>query len=401
MYVLSFFVCIASALAVPTQRFLNAGKLQIVPPNAASKGVASNLESMPLRLHKHLLLGEVTLGDGRSFQALIDTGSGNLAVPSSNCASPGCRGRRGFDPDEDETGSFVSGTSDLHLAFATGKMAGTGFRGKVCLGHVCGQAGFLVSAWESPEFARYSFDAILGLGPPGQALRPEFNVISAFSKQKAMPEAAFLLSLSSQGNSSLTMGSTGVFGANATSAANATHSAGTPPWLAADARHGEWAVHLSDINLDGKASGACGTQGCRAVLDSGCSGIALPEPALKALESRLKLHGCTPGAIQELPTLGFVFGNGRTYEVGPDKYVEVATPKEGDDSEAAVPHCRLVIRPTGDFSSRTAILGLPFLLDRDIVFDQGNMRVGLADAALGKGAEESASSAIPSDLAQL
>merc|ERR1719183_2111965 len=117
-------------------------------------------------------------------------------------------------------------------------MQGSAFQGKVCLGHACGQAAFLVAAWESPDFARFSFDAILGLGPPRQALRPEFNIISALSKQAVLPQPAFFLSLRSHGNSSLTLGSSGNFGANT------THTPSLPPWLAADARHGEWAVHL-------------------------------------------------------------------------------------------------------------------------------------------------------------
>lgn len=379
MYALTLCACISLSLAAPLQRFLHRRQL---PPRAAKNGtVATHSALSPLSLQHHLLLCEVKLGDGRSFKALVDTGSGNLVVPSADCSSPGCRGRRGFESDEDPDGNFLAGATDLHLAFATGKLSGMGWHGKVCLGNVCGQAGFLVAAWESPEFARFNFDAILGLGPPRQALRPEFSVISAFAQQTVMPEAAFMLSLRSHGNSSLMMGSTGFF------SSSDTHNRSLPPWLAADARHGEWAVHLSDIALDGKASGACGKQGCRAVLDSGCGGIALPEPALKQLERRLKLRGCTQEAIQELPTLGFVLGNGHTYEVRPDRYVEFATVSESDDLDSdnhdSAPHCRLLINPTGGDSTRTAILGLPFLLDRDIAFDQGRMRIGLADAMLG------------------
>lgn len=334
-------------------------------------------EAMPLRLQQHLLICDVSLGDGRSFKALVDTGSGNLAVPSADCSSPGCRGRRGFEPEEDTAGHFLPGSSDLHLSFATGKLSGSAFQGKVCLGHTCGEIGFLVAAWESPEFSRFNFDAILGLGPPRQALRPEFNIIGALAKQAVLPQPSFMLSLRSSGNSSLTLGSSGDF------QANTTEGSKLPAWLPADARHGEWAVHLKDIAVDGKASGACGDKGCRAVLDSGCAGIALPAPVLKQLGRRLELHGCSDYAIQELPVLGFVLGNGHTYELHPERYVEVATSRPSDEleEEDSGPHCRLRIQSSGDFA-RTAILGLPFLLDRDVVFDQGRMRIGLADMVL-------------------
>merc|ERR1719183_1142109 len=256
-------------------------------------------------------------------------------------------------------------------------MQGSAFQGKVCFGHLCGQGGFLVAAWESPEFARFGFDAILGLGPPRQALRPEFNLIGQLTKQAILPEASFILSLRSQGNSSLTLGSTGKFGDN-------TSQTGLPNWLVADARHGEWAVPLQDIAVDGKGMGVCGAKGCRAVLDSGCGAIVLPEPALKLLRKRLKLGGCSQEAIQELPTLGFVLGNGHTYQVSPEKYVEFAHPSESADlstDDDSGPHCRLQIQSSGEDYTRTAILGLPFLLDRDIAFDQGRMRIMLADAA--------------------
>jgi hypothetical protein len=359
------------------------GFLQLQRTPTQSRGnaklVSSRTEQVPLQVKQKLLICEVTLGDGRSFKALVDTGSGNLAVPSADCRSQGCRGRRGFEPEDDTTGRFLPGATDLHLSFATGKLAGSGFEGKVCFGHVCGQAGFLVAAMESAEFQHFSFDGILGLGPPRQALAPGFNIIGSLAKQGALPSAAFVLSLRSQGNSSLKLGGLGRFGDEIASA-----NSSFPGWLKADARHGEWAVDLQDIKVDGQASQACAKEGCRAVLDSGCGGIALPAHVLKSIEKRLRMDGCSERAIQELPTLGFVFGNGHTYNLRPEKYVEMSTARISqqltDDDSDDIPHCRLLIHPTGEYSMRTAILGLPFLFDRDIAFDQGHMRVALADA---------------------
>lgn len=85
----------------------------------------------PLRYEQHLLIADISLGDGRSFRALIDTGSGNLAVPSADCSSPGCkgRGRRGFEAGEDSSGHLLPGASDLSLTFSTGTMQGSAFQG--------------------------------------------------------------------------------------------------------------------------------------------------------------------------------------------------------------------------------------------------------------------------------
>lgn len=376
--VVLFLASVALSVAVPVRPSLRSAKVQASAGAAPKELAVHRVQPIPLRLEHSLLICDVELGDGRSFKALVDTGSGNLAVPSAACTSGGCRNVRGFAPNEDESGHFLAGASDLHLGFATGRLEGSGFEGKVCFGIVCGQAGFLVAAFESAEFAHYGFNAVLGLGPPRQALRPEFNVIGALAKQASLPKAAFLLSLRSDGKSSMTLGSTGDFGAS-------THATSLPDWLAADARHGEWAVHMLDIAVDGKKSNACGKKGCRAVLDSGCAGIALPAAVLKKLGKRLLLQGCSKEAISEMPVLGFVLGNGHTYELHPEKYVEVATKRPDDDLSADAdddsgPHCRLRIQASKDFA-RTAILGLPFLLDRDVAFDQGHMRVGLADSA--------------------
>lgn len=356
---------------------------------------SAEIEGAALWISHHLLVCKVALGDGHTFTALVDTGSGNLAVPAANCDSPGCQHHQRFHPDWDSSGSFMgSDTSDLELSFATGRLQGSGFNGRVCLGHVCGTVGFVVAAFESKEFKDLPFDAVLGLGPPRQALAPGFNLLSALVKQRVVPDQAFVLSLRSRGNSSILLGSYGSFRSDTN--ASSTKSAGEllqvpaparSPWLVADARHGEWAVPLLDVLVDGRGIHACGGNGCRAVLDTGCTGLALPKLALEKLKRSLGLEGCSAGAVNALPRLGFLLGNGLTYEIHPGRLVEFSNPEREEDAkaisnDAAVEntgHCRLMLHEIDDFS-RTVILGLPFLLDRDILFDQGRMLVGLTGA---------------------
>jgi len=333
-----------------------------------------------LRLRKRLLLGEVRLGDGVTFTALLDTGSGNLVVPSVNCASLGCQGHRRFHPEDDETGRFISqDSSEVSLSYASARLTGNGFEGRVCLGGACGHAGFVVAAWESDVFKNLEFDAILGLGPPGQAASGNFNVLRALAQQAALPVAAFVLSMRSQGNSSVVFGSLGALGGstangNASAVATDTGAAlGSSPgvWLPVDVRHGEWAVPLADVSLDDSRLGMCGSAGCRAVLDSGCPGITLPAPAFGQLGAQLVPEDCSPGAISALPSLRLVLADSHVHEVMPQQYVEVS---EKDPSK-----CRPLVFPAEDFSNRTVILGVPFLLDRDVVFDQERMRIGVLE----------------------
>mmetsp|Transcript_129510 Transcript_129510/g.242267 ORF Transcript_129510/g.242267 Transcript_129510/m.242267 type:complete len:403 (-) Transcript_129510:54-1262(-) len=362
------------------------------------QGSDAGAEGAAVWISHHLLVCNVALGDGHTFTALVDTGSGNLAVPAANCESPGCQHHQRFHPDWDSSGSFLgSDTTDLSLSFATGHLEGSGFNGRICLGHVCGNVGFVVAAFESQEFQDLPFDAVLGLGPPRQALAPGFNILSALVQQGVVPHQAFVLSLRSRGNSSMLLGGYGNFsewtsGANATSAKPAGELLQVSPpvhalWLAADARHGEWAVPLLDVLVEGRGVGACGGKGCRAVLDTGCTGLALPKLAMEKLKRLLRLDGCSAGAINALPRLGFLLGNGLTYEIHPERLVEFSNAELEEDAKAVSDnaaaddgaHCRLMVNEIDAFS-RTVMLGLPFLLDRDILFDQGRMRVGLTGA---------------------
>lgn len=312
---------------------------------------------------------EIRIGGdpGTSMTALVDTGSGNIVAPSSACVSPGCQGHHRFRAEDDDDGHFVgSATADIKLRYGSGYLAGSGFQSRICIGEgACGRSNFVMAASESEDFAKFPFDAILGLGPLGQAAGDDFNIVDSLTKQGVLPYASFALQLRASGNSSLT------FGVNVSNTSGQELS-----WFPADARHGEWAVPLADFAVDGSRLQACGEkgccpQGCKAVVDSGTAGIAVPKRVHQMLAAKLKVSDCTD--LGSLPTLGVVLGD-RTFGISPQHYVEI--------SKVDASHCRLLVRPIDDGeTTRTVILGQPFLLGRTALFDQAAMRIGLSDAA--------------------
>lgn len=310
------------------------------------------------------------MGNGKNFTALIDTGSGNLVVASSNCISNGCKGHRRFRPEDDDTGRLAANASgELQLSYAGAQLAGNGFESRVCLGGACGRASFVLAAWESVAFRDLSFDAILGLGPLHQAVSPNFSVLRTLTAQAALPSASFTLSLRSDGASTATFGSLAM-----PPAGHGADEAEPPTWLAVDKKHGEWAVHLEDVLVDGKRTVACPHAGCRAILDTGCPDLVLPAAALDSVRAHLPLDDCSPGSIAALPSLRLAWGEGgHQHEVRPQHYVDVS-----DDDP---PRCRLLLSAADSFGTRTAVLGLPFFLGRDVAFDQDLMRVGISDTA--------------------
>lgn len=313
----------------------------------------------PLQFDHHVFTCQVLLGDGHTFSALVDTGSGNLVVPGEACNTPACKRHQRFRPEEDDDGHFIrAASSEISLSYSTGHLTGNGFESRVCLDkEICGQAGFVVAAYESDDFKPFQFDGILGLGPPHQAAQEDFNIVGALARQGALGAPVFSLVIRASGISTLSFG-------------GGEDPGDAEAWLPADSRHGEWAIPLADIVVDSTMQRLCpSSAGCRAILDSGCAGIAVPKEAAAKLTKALAASDCS--SVSDLPTLGFAIGN-RTYNVAPEQYVEVS---ESDPSR-----CRLRVQAIDDGeATRTVILGLPFLTGKRVTFDQGAMRIHIAE----------------------
>lgn len=335
--------------------------------------------SEPLRYETRLFTATLRMGDGSNLDVLIDTGSGDLVVASAACSTAGCGKHRRFQPAGDSRGHFLgTNAADIHLSYATGDALGEGFEGRVCFAKTCGRMSFIVASWESSDFARYEFDAVLGLGP--RSLAEGFGLVDAFARQGALQAPTFSLDLRDGGNSSLSLGVRGAPpgavapGANEsiTSIANTIYSIGNSSvrWLPVGRDSNgddssEWAVAMVDIALGDVLLDACGAKECRAVLDSGCGGIALPAQAAKRLKSALRVGDCS--ALGDLPRLDVLIG-GQRYAVGPERYMRV--------SKTNASHCWPLIYEQPEDTKGVAVLGLPFLLGRRTTFDAGAMMVG-------------------------
>lgn len=333
---------------------------------------------LPLRFEGRVFVTTLGFAGGQKVQAIVDTGSGSITVPSERCDTPGCKGHRHFKPDWDDDGHFLAGDgqSDIHLTYAAGTLVGTGFEGRVCLGAACGTAKFIVAVFESEEFSRYKFDAVLGLGLPRQAYRSGFCVIDALREQGVLRSTSFAISWPRGGSPSLHLGiatgdidgnSSVATAFNATNVGDASENKGTA-WLPVDVRHGEWAITMQDVGFGSSWLSACGEAGCRAVVDSGCAGIALPQSVAARLAKEIDLGDCSQ--LGYLPSLWIRIG-GQNYEISPEDYVEV--------SRVDASKCRLAVSEMPDSTTtRTAILGVPFFAGRRLVFERAAMRIGIA-----------------------
>lgn len=333
--------------------------------------------SESLRYETRLFTATLKMSDGSNLDVLVDTGSGDFVVASSACDTAGCGKHRRFQPALDSHGHFLgTNAAEIHLSYATGDVLGEGFEGQVCVAKTCGRMSFIVASWESVDFAHYKFDAVLGLGPKQLSFADGFNFITAFAHQGALQAPTFSLDLrNGDGNPTLSLGVPGAPpGAIAPGAkqsiasiAASIYSIGNSSvqWLPVAKDSSEWAVPMVDVVFGDVRLDVCGATDCRAVLDSGCGGIALPAKVAQRVKSTLHAGDCS--ALGDLPRLDFFIG-GQKYAVGPERYMKV--------SEANASHCWPLIYEQPKDVVGMAVLGLPFLLGRRTTFDAGSMMVG-------------------------
>jgi len=366
-------------------------KLSMLALRQQSGGM-SDTKSIRLEERNHVYCGPVTIGStGQQLNVVFDTGSANLIVRSASCATPGCNGPhsgQSFNPAKSASGAFVNWSGkktdkaharNLAVDFASGQVAGLAFEDRVCLaGGMCAnRARFLLAHYESDDFAKYEFDGILGLAPGGPlSMGMGFSVLDDLAQEGALTKRifAFFLSGADDEDSEVTIGGF-----------NNDRMAGDLTWLRANTLHGGWGVDMSDMLVGGKKQSLCGWSDCLAQLDSGCSGIGMPEGMTDKVAQNI---GFTANVSQcmnpaaSLPAIGFVLG-GINFELSPREYVDVS---KNDPTR-----CRLHFHdlPRDGFSGPSpVVLGHPFLMRYYSVYDREHLRIGLAPAT-GQGSDRS------------
>jgi gastricsin len=318
-------------------------------------------------VHKLAYFGTVEVGTPRqSFSVVMDTGSGNLIVPSEDCQSEACRSHRRFVRGNSSTMGAVSCEGDggspddeITVTFGTGKIEGRCFSDRVCLGSACAEARFIAASSESSSpFEAFAFDGILGLALVGMAQAPAFSVMSLLTEGRALHRPIFsvFMSNSDDETSEVTFG-----------AVKEEHMASELFWVPVTGTAGYWEITMADIAIGNETTGIC--TDCRVAVDTGTSQLAGPSDIIDSLTQHLNLSSSCEN-YDSLPDLGFVIG-GRILSLAPGEYVD----RTGSS-------CRLALMPLDlpPPNGPLFIFGIPFLQKYYSVYDWANSRVGLAVA---------------------
>eukprot|EP00421_Protoceratium_reticulatum_P018150 CAMPEP_0168383458 /NCGR_PEP_ID=MMETSP0228-20121227/13913_1 /TAXON_ID=133427 /ORGANISM="Protoceratium reticulatum, Strain CCCM 535 (=CCMP 1889)" /LENGTH=717 /DNA_ID=CAMNT_0008396609 /DNA_START=126 /DNA_END=2279 /DNA_ORIENTATION=- len=282
--------------------------------------------------YKSAYWGTINVGSPpMPFKVVFDTGSGHLILPSTYCHSETCRAhqryRRSYSKtakDIDYDGTIVKPgqpRDQITVSFGTGEVTGIFIEDIVCLdGNGNWQAGTpaqqlasreympegcmvmrTIAATEMSEdpFQSFTFDGVLGLGLSGLSQAPEFNFLSVvansvrtWGSQQPQLFAVFLAN-NEEEESVVTIGGY-----------VEEHLQGPLAWNPVlHPELGHWMLEIKSLRIDDEPVAFC-SEGCRAVVDTGTSLLAVPSAVFPEIYELLRHpsqapdFSCTGGGPQ-------------------------------------------------------------------------------------------------------
>lgn len=309
---------------------------------------------------------EISIGTPpQEFKVVLDTGSSNLWVPSSDCGSIACYLHSKYDHSASST--YKKNGSSFEIRYGSGELSGYVSQDTVTIGDLKIKDQLFAEATSEPglAFAFGRFDGIMGLGydtisvnkiPP-----PFYQMLDQGLIDE--PVFAFYLSDTSSGDDS-----EATFGG-----VNEDHYSGKLTKIPLR-RKAYWEVDLDAITF-GDATAEIDNTGV--ILDTGTSLIALPSTLAELLNKEIGAKKSFNGQYtvdcskrDSLPDLTFTL-TGHNFTIGPYDYIlEVQGSCISSFMGMDFPE------PAGPL----AILGDAFLRKWYSVYDLGSNSVGLAKA---------------------
>ncbi|OQE40839.1 hypothetical protein PENCOP_c005G07799 [Penicillium coprophilum] len=310
---------------------------------------------------------EISIGTPpQTFKVVLDTGSSNLWVPSSQCSSIACFLHTKYDSSSSST--YEKNGTEFEIRYGSGSLSGFVSKDTLQIGDLKVKGQDFAEATNEPglAFAFGRFDGILGLGYDTISVNGMVPPFYHMINQKLVDEPVFAFYLGDANkegdNSEATFG--GI---------DKNHYTGELIKIPLR-RKAYWEVELNSIAL---GNNVAELEDTGVILDTGTSLIALPSTMAELLNKEI---GATKGFTGQysvdcdkrdsLPDLTFTLG-GHKFTIGPYDYIlEVQGSCISSFMGMDFPE------PVGPL----AILGDAFLRRWYSVYDVGNNAVGLAKA---------------------
>lgn len=324
--------------------------------------------------HASEYFGKIQIGTPQQeFTVVFDTGSGNLLIPSKQCADEACTSHKRFDAyksssavdiafaDQPDKPVSKGGERDVvSITFGTGEISGVFIKDTVCVGAICTHANFVVATEESDEpFSLVPFDGIFGLSLPQMSEAPHFNMLDCMVRDKVLKQNIFsvFLGAADAEASEISFGEM-----------KQERMASELFWVPVT-NPGYWQVEMEDITIHNKRQELC-KGNCQVAVDTGTSLLAGPSETIDAITKRITVKSDCSN-YKQLPDLGFIVG-GHILNLKPEDYVD-----KGDDGCSVALMTLDIPPPKGPLF----IFGDPFLRKYYTVYDREKLQVGFALAA--------------------
>lgn len=365
---------------------LTRGKDVERPNSDARLNQSKHVRATPASLY----YGQIYVGNPpQEFNVALDTGSGNIIVPSAACTSEACTTHRRYDQSQSHTSQRLSlkgnlhasrapsnlfslrghssidkiiaeQTDDVEISFAQGLVSGSYMNDQICLSNdgSCLRANFIAANFESQDpFRSVVYDGILGLSLPQLAEGEGFSLVRSMLKAEMLQEPLFAVFMGYAGESSVA-----TFGDY-----QKDRMASKLLWVPVTSP-GFWQFEMEDVVVGQEHLHVC-TQSskCDAILDTGTTFITGPDDVMSAILNQVELkEDCSN--VKTLPDISFLVG-GHLLTLKPEDYVL--------QTEAA---CTMVLMPLDIPPPRgpLTILGEPFLRRYMTVYDVEHERVGFS-----------------------
>ncbi|KAH0537448.1 Vacuolar protease A [Glutinoglossum americanum] len=260
---------------------------------------------------------EISLGSPpQVFKVILDTGSSNLWVPSTECTSIACYLHTKYDSSASST--YKKNGSSFEIRYGSGSLSGFVSQDTLQIGDLTVKKQDFAEATAEPglAFAFGKFDGILGLGYDSISVNgivpPFYNMIN--QKLLDEPVFGFYLDNTDQGGEN----SEAIFGG-----INTDHFSGKLTKIPLR-RKAYWEVDLDSITF-GDSTAELDNTGV--ILDTGTSLIALPSTLAELLNREIGAKKSFNGQYTidcakrpTLPDMTFTLA-GHNFTIGPNDYI--------------------------------------------------------------------------------
>jgi len=230
--------------------------------------------------------GEISIGNPpQYFNVVLDTGSSNLWIPSSQCPwyELACDLHNKYDHGKSST--YKANGTNFQIQYGSGSMSGFLSQDNVVLGGLTAKGQVFAEAVSEPglTFVAAQFDGILGLGfdtisvdgvPPVW-----YNLVA--QGQVDEPVFAFWLNRNAADNAGGELVLGGV---------DTNHYTGDFIYTNIT-KEGYWQFLAHDFLINGKSQGFCPAGGCKTIADTGTSLLAGPTEVVAKINKMINATG--------------------------------------------------------------------------------------------------------------